>query len=356
MVVSNKGVLFKAIPTGLPVIGEHFEVVDRTIDIENFKLGENELLLKNAYISLDPYIRERMREPHIESYIPPFHVGKVMVGDGTSVVIKSTHPQYHEGDIVAGFTGWEEYTHIKENDEEMNATGRFCLNHAKDSSFPLTHHSHLLRIHGLTAYRGLINFGNPKKGETIFVSTAAGAIGHLVVQIAKIKGLYVVGSAGSDEKVDFLLNTLKIDAAFNYKKVNIDKALSKHCPDGIDIYFDNVGGEILDRVLLHCNRFARIVVCGMISQYNIRNRKEKYGIKNIDQVFAKSINIIGYLISDFWTINNDTFSKDMEEWLESGKLIYKEDVTIGIDNIPQAFLDMYAGKNLGKSAVKISDL
>ncbi|GES73049.1 NAD(P)-binding protein [Rhizophagus clarus] len=333
MVVSNKGVLFKAIPTGHPVIGEHFEVVDRTIDIENFNLEENELLLKNVYISLDPYMRERMREHYIESYIPPFHVGKIMVGDGTSVVIKSTHPQYHEGDIVAGFTGWEEYTHIKENDGDMDVTGRFCLNHAKDSSLSLTHHSFLLRVHGLTAYRGLINFGTPKKGETIYVSAAAGAIGHLVVQMAKIKGLHVIGSAGSDEKVDFLLNTLKIDAAFNYKKVDVNKALSKHCPDGIDIYYDNVGGETLDQVLKHCNRFARVIVC----------------------VFMKSMSIIGFLVSDFWSVPNDNFGKDMEEWLDSGKLIYKEETTVGIENAPQAFLNMFAGKNLGKSVVKISD-
>ncbi|CAB4395696.1 unnamed protein product [Rhizophagus irregularis] len=201
-----------------------------------------------------------------------------------------------------------------------------------------------------------MSIGEPKEGETIFISTAAGSIGQIVGQIAKIKGLRVVGSTGSDEKVDFLLNELKFDAAFNYKKIGIDKGLSKHCPNGIDIFYDNVGGETLDITIDHCSRFARIIMCGMTSQYNITNPEEKYKFKNIDKVFLKQIRMQGFSAPQYkGTDFEKACRRDLAEWVRAGKLIYKKDVSVGIENVAKGFVDMLNGKNIGKAVAKLSD-
>ncbi|GBB90893.1 hypothetical protein RclHR1_00180031 [Rhizophagus clarus] len=225
--------------------------VDEYFEFENLNLGENEFVLRNLYLFLDPYVRLTLKEPEPEREQPInkapsrklVQIGQIIVGAGVSEVIKTNNPNFKVGDLVyALFLGWEEYSHIKSD--------------AATSFLP-------------------INKDLLKYGETIFISAAAGFVGQLVGQIAKIKGMKVVGSAGSDEEVDYLLNELKFDAAFNYKKVDLDEALYKYCPNGIDIYYENVGGETLEVVLNNCNLFGRIVVCGMISQYNITDPKEK---------------------------------------------------------------------------------
>ncbi|CAB5187726.1 unnamed protein product [Rhizophagus irregularis] len=347
-VVSNKGIILKETPKGRPKVDEHFELVHRTIDIENLKLEENEVVLKNMYLSLDPYIR-----PVILSN--PASVGKIVVGYGLSKVVKSNNPNYKVEDLVYASTaniGWEEYSHFKSD-------AAFTLKHVnkellKDT--PLNHHISLFNVGGLTAYAPLMSIGEPKEGETIFISTAAGSIGQIVGQIAKIKGLRVVGSTGSDEKVDFLLNELKFDAAFNYKNIGIDKGLSKHCPNGIDIFYDNVGGETLDITIDHCSRFARIIMCGMTSQYNITNPEEKYKFKNIDKVFLKQIRMQGFSAPQYkGTDFEKACRRDLAEWVRAGKLIYKEDVSVGIENVAKGFVDMLNGKNIGKAVAKLSD-
>ncbi|RIA91068.1 hypothetical protein C1645_805398 [Glomus cerebriforme] len=346
-VISNKGIIFKSIPKGMPKVDENFELIHRTIDIENLNLGENELVLKNLYLSLDPYTR-------FYNLNNPALVGQIITGFGVSEVVKTNNPNYKVGDLVNSYgrIGWEEYSHVK-----ADVTSDFIpIKKELLKGIPLSYRVSLLNVGGLTSYGSLMVVGKPKEGETIFVSTAAGSIGQIVGQIAKIKGLRVIGSTGSDEKVDFLLNELKFDAAFNYKKVNLDEALSKHCPNGIDIYYDNVGGETLEVAIDHCNKFARIVLCGMTSQYNITDPKEKYGVKNLGNLIEKSICMQGFTAGNYLgTDIQKEFEKDIFEWIKTGKIIYKENVSVGIENVPKGFIDMLNGNSIGKAIAKLAD-
>ncbi|CAG8691188.1 uncharacterized protein OCT59_011949 [Rhizophagus irregularis] len=360
-IISNKGVVLKAHPKGMPKVDEHFELVDRTIDIENLKLGENEFVLRNLYLSLDPYVRLTLKEhePKHERTINKaskkqlVQIGQIIIGAGVSEIIKTNNPNFKVGDLVYALNlGWEEYSHIK-----SDATSNFFfINKDLLKDIPLSYFASFIKRGGLAPYASLKYIGKPKEGETIFVSAAAGFVGQLVGQIAKIKGLRVVGSAGSDEKVDYLLNELKFDAAFNYNKVELDKALYEYCPNGIDIYYENVGGETLEVVLNHCNLFARIVACGMISQYNITDPKEKYGVKTLENIVTKRLYIQGFVVTDYiGTDIEKEYEKEIIEWIKSGKIIYKETIFDGIENVAKGFVDMLNGKNIGKYIVKLAD-
>ncbi|KAK9759723.1 hypothetical protein K7432_016987 [Basidiobolus ranarum] len=271
-----------------------------------------------------------------------------MQAGGVSEVIKSKNPEYKEGDIVTGMIGWENYTVISGGKDLRKIEG------ARESSIPLSYYLGVLGMPGMTAYAGLFKIGEPKEGETIFISAASGAVGQVVGQIAKVKGLRVVGTAGDDSKVEYLLKELKFDAAFNYKKVDLDQALSESCPNGIDVYFENVGGKMLDTVLKHCNDFARIPVCGMISQYNRFSNPEP--IYNIALVLSKRIRFQGFIVSEIAAEFASQFSKDVPTWLKEGKMVYKEDKMEGIENAPEAFLRILRGENFGKQVVKLADL
>ncbi|POG67061.1 hypothetical protein GLOIN_2v1650793 [Rhizophagus irregularis DAOM 181602=DAOM 197198] len=355
-VKSNKGVILKAYPKGIPKLDENFELTHRTIDIECLNLKENEFILRNLYLSIDPYVRVTLQDPTsiIMKYSKGVLTGQVVNGLGVSEVVKTNNPNYKVGDLVYGPIGWEEYSYIKSDDASVSSFMLVNKELLKDT--PLSYHASFLKFGGLTSYASLIDIGKPKEGETIYISTAAGLTGQLVGQIAKIKGLRVVGSTGSDEKVDFLLNELKFDAAFNYKKVDLDKALSEYCPNGIDIYYDNVGGKTLEVALEHCNRFARVVACGMISQYHVTNPEERYGVKNLTNIVLKSMIFQGFVVTDYFGKDIEKeFDKDIIEWIKSGKIIYKETVIDGVENIAKTFVDMLNGKNIGKYIVKIAD-
>ncbi|PKK68891.1 NAD(P)-binding protein [Rhizophagus irregularis] len=328
-IISNKGVVLKAHPKGMPKVDEHFELVDRTIDIENLKLGENEFVLRNLYLSLDPYVRLTLKEhePKHERTINKaskkqlVQIGQIIIGAGVSEIIKTNNPNFKVGDLV------------------------YALNLDLLKDIPLSYFASFIKRGGLAPYASLKYIGKPKEGETIFVSAAAGFVGQLVGQIAKIKGLRVVGSAGSDEKkVDYLLNELKFDAAFNYNKVELDKALYEYCPNGIDIYYENVGGETLEVVLNHCNLFARIVAC------------EKYGVKTLENIVTKRLYIQGFVVTDYiGTDIEKEYEKEIIEWIKSGKIIYKETIFDGIENVAKGFVNMLNGKNIGKYIVKLAD-
>ncbi|CAG8547485.1 12520_t:CDS:2, partial [Dentiscutata heterogama] len=242
---------------------------------------------------------------------------------------------------------WEEYTHIP-----ANATSGIesLAKEIANSNAPKSYFLGILGMPGMSAYVGLNKIGKPKKGETIFITAASGAVGQVVGQIAKIKGLRVIGSAGDDSKIKYLEEELNFDGAFNYKTCNTDEKLRELCPNGIDIYFDNVGGETLETVLNHLNIFGRVVACGMISQYNT---KTPYGIKNLMQVVGKRLLIQGFIVSDHYQEMSESFQKEMGEWLKQGKLKYKEDIVEGIQNAPEAFVNMLTGKNFGKMVIKI---
>ncbi|KAG0222593.1 NADP-dependent leukotriene B4 12-hydroxydehydrogenase [Mortierella sp. GBAus27b] len=342
----NKTVIYRKIPDEYPIPGEHLVVESRELD-EN--LGENEVLTRNLYFSLDPYLRNRMKgaESFKPDYTTRYEVGRTIDNYSVGEVVSSKNPKYPVGAIVTGFLGLEEFTRVSA-DQDLE-----IIEGARESKLPLSYHIGALGMPGFTAYGSLIEIGQPKAGETIYVSAASGAVGQLVGQIAKRLGLRVIGSAGSDEKVEFLLKELKFDAAFNHREGNILKALQAAAPEGIDIYYENVGGEALDAALEVLKHHGRIVVSGMITSYNSNT---PYGYRNLINIVSKRLKIEGFITFDFSDETKANFKRDVTAWLLNGEIVYKEDVTFGLENAPGAFLGLYQGKNFGKSVVKIADL
>ncbi|KAI7866357.1 hypothetical protein BDF14DRAFT_1814395 [Spinellus fusiger] len=343
--VSNTEVIFSKIPTGLPVIGKHLHIVKDEINLDK-ELAEGEFLIKTLYLSVDPYMRLCMRDASIKSYIPAFDLNGPMNGHAISVVLKSNNDKFKVDDLVYGITHLSEYTHVP----AAFASYFEVRNEFHESKFPLSYSVGVLGMPGMTAYTGLLNIGKPKAGETLYVSAASGAVGQLVGQIGKVLGLHVVGSAGSEDKVQYLKD-IGFDGVFNYKTGDISSKLKGLCPKGIDIYFDNVGGEMLDIVLEQANNFGRIIVCGMISQYN---SLDSYQPKNMINILNRRLVVQGMIVLDF-DHQIKEFRTAMTAWLKDGKVQYKETVAEGIENTPQALLDLFQGKNFGKQVVKVAD-
>ncbi|KAG0208761.1 hypothetical protein BGX28_000382 [Mortierella sp. GBA30] len=361
--LSNKAVIFLKHPTEYPVEGEHFEV--QSLDV-NDNLHENDVLLRNLFLSMDPckcimtifnvaygnFQRGLMRETKVPG-APVYHIGATLGCDGVSEVIRSKNPAFPVGTLVAGFIGWEEYSFITQ------ARGLRPLPpdaREQQTKIPLSAYIGVLGMPGMTAHVSLLKLvGEPKPGETIFISAAAGAVGQLVGQIAKLRGLRVVGSVGTYEKVDYLLNDLRFDAAFNYKAPGstILESLKKHAPEGIDIYYENVGGETLEAALDCMNTNGRIIVSGMISQYNATT---PYGIRNLTNLISKRLTMRGFVIADLAAEHGQEFVDDVTAWLKADQIQYREDVAIGIESAGRAFVGMLKGSNMGKQVVKVADL
>jgi NADPH-dependent curcumin reductase CurA len=344
--VSNTKVIFSKVPTTYPEAGEHMKVERSEIDL-NADIPQGSVLVKVLCLSVDPYMRGRMRDESKKSYSAPFPLGQPMNGHAMGEVLKSSNDKFKVGDLVYGMLPFVEYAVIPEQFTSYIEV----RNEAKSSGLPLTNYIGVLGMPGMTAYVGLIKFGKPKKGETLYVSAASGAVGQLVGQIGKILGLYVVGSAGSDEKVEYL-KEIGFDAAFNYKTKDSAEALKELCPKGIDIYFENVGGKMLEDVIDNANTFARIVCCGMISQYN---REKPEPVHNLIQIVAKSLELRGFIVTNSPEME-EPFRKEMTEWLQSGQIKYRETIAEGIENTPEALIDVLKGKNFGKQVVKIAEL
>ncbi|KAJ8658771.1 hypothetical protein O0I10_005497 [Lichtheimia ornata] len=345
----NSQVIFSKIPTTYPVAGEHMTINHTTIDLDA-PLGDGEILIKQLVLSVDPYMRGRMRDPSIESYIPAFTLGKPMTGDSMGVCLKSNNPHFKEGDYIYGVSGhgaFENYVVVPAAETKFYVV----RNEPKTNGLPITNYVGVLALPGLTAYVGLLKYGKPKAGETLYVSAASGAVGQIVGQIGKVLGLHVVGSAGSDEKVQYL-KEIGFDAAFNYKTCDVDGKLGELCPNGIDVYFENVGGKMLEAVINHANRFGRIVACGMVSQYN---REKPEGIHNLMQVVTKRLRIEGFIVGDSAAEMEEQFRKDVTQWLLEGKIKYREDIAYGIEKTPDALIAVLRGENFGKQVVKIAD-
>lgn len=301
--------------------------------------GEGEILVRNNYLSLDPTNRGWLYEK--ETYLPPVAIGEVMRGITIGAVEQSRNASFQEGTLVQGLLGWQDYA-------LTDGTGLTTL--PKESSIPLTAYFGLLGHIGLTAYFGLLDIGKPKAGETLVVSAAAGAVGSLVGQIGKIKGCRVIGIAGSEEKCRWLEDELGFDAAINYKTEPVLESLKKHCPDGIDIYFDNVGGEILDAVLSLINLRSRIVLCGMISQYNAVEPVP--GPYNLVNLIMKRARIEGFIVLDYMNRAQEVIG-DIGKWFAEGKIQYRVDVVDGLENAPRAINKLFDGSNKGKLIVKV---
>ncbi|KAF8976817.1 hypothetical protein BGZ46_007927 [Entomortierella lignicola] len=339
--VQNKSVIFLKAPEEYPIPGEHFAVQSNDLQVD---LKEGDVLLRNLYISLDPYMRGRMAGD--QAYTKGFVVGKPLEASGVSEVIESKNDKFPVGTVITGLVGWEEYTVV------TGAKDFRAIDNPRNPKIPLSSYVGALGMPGLTAYGSLKKIGEPKAGETIFISAASGAVGQLVGQMSKRLGLRVIGSAGSDEKVEYLLKDLKLDAAFNYKKGSILENIRAAAPDGVDIYYENVGGETLEAVLQVMNRHSRIIGCGMISAYNTPN---PYGVRNLFLIIAKSIKFQGFICDEFEEEFAD-FGKEVGAWLANGEIIYREDIADGIESAPDAFVGMLKGKNFGKQVVKIADL
>jgi hypothetical protein len=277
-----------------------------------------------------------------KSYIPPFQIGETIPGGSIGKVVVSNSENFQVGDYVLNFAGWRSYF-------VSNGAGLTIVDPA---IAPIQSFLGALGMPGMTAYIGLLKIGQPKANETVYVSAASGAVGSIVCQIAKIKGCRVVGSAGSDHKVDWLLNTLGIEAAFNYKKAgNLNATLQKLCPNGIDIYFENVGGEHLEAVLFNMNPFGRIPICGMISQYN--QTDPQAGPRNLGLVIGKRLLMQGFIVSDHYD-QLPQFQADMAGWIKEDKIKWEETIIDGIENTPKAFIGLFTGGNLGKMLVRVS--
>jgi NADPH-dependent curcumin reductase CurA len=334
--MQNKEIRLASRPTAIPV-PDNFKIGDADMR----PLNDGEVLVRTLYISVDPYLRGRMREGR--SYVPPFAVGQVIESGIVGEVVESRAPEFQPGDIVTGMLGWRLYNVAK-------AAG---LRKIDPRVAPVTTALGVLGMPGLTAYFGLLDIGQPKTGETVVVSGAAGAVGMTVCQIAKIKGCRTVGIAGSDDKNQYLRDELGVDATINYKTAgDMKQALAQACPNRIDVYFDNVGGEISDAVLPLLNHGARIVICGQISLYCLD--KPDVGPRPQPYLLVNRALMKGFIVSDY----APRFSEgviQLVQWLTAGKLKYAESVVEGFENTPQAFIGLFTGENLGKQIVKVAD-
>ena len=334
----NRQITLASRPVGYPKESD-FNLVEVPIPTP----GEGEVLVKTLYLSVDPYMRGRINAA--KSYAANVEIDEIMVGSVIAQVIESEHPNFEVGDIVNAGIGWQEY----------GVAAGDGLRKIDPTIGPISTGAGILGMPGLTAYFGLLEVGKLQERETVFVSGAAGAVGSVVGQIAKIKGCRVVGSAGTDEKVAYIVDELGFDDAFNYKEVDdYHEKLQELLPDGIDIYFDNVGGTITDAVFLNLRIKGRVVICGQISQYNLE--KPETGPRFLWHMITKRARIEGFLVSEFGDRHAEALV-EMSEWLRQGQLKYRETIEGGgIESAPAAFISMLKGGNIGKQLVKIADM
>ena len=330
----NKAIILKSRPKGTPQLSDFKLIEEKTPEVQ-----QGEVLLKTLFVSVDPYLRGRMSDA--ESYVPPFQLDKPISSGIVAEVIESKNDNFKKGQFVSNLLEWKEY---------QVSTGE-GLQKLDPSIQPLSAYLGIIGMTGMTAYTGLTQIGKPKTGETIVVSGAAGAVGSVVGQIGKILGCRVIGIAGSDEKVDMLQSKFGFDAAINYNTTkDMNKAIAEAAPNGVDVYFDNVGGPISDAVHSNINQFARVIICGAISLYNATELPMGPRVEGL--LIKKSALMQGFIVSDF----SDKFAEaaqQLGQWLKEGKLKHEETVVEGFESIPQAFINLFSGKNTGKMIVKI---
>ncbi|KAK1991924.1 zinc-binding dehydrogenase [Colletotrichum falcatum] len=349
MTTPNKTFIFKKIPIGLPVAGEHLAVEDRPIDLND--VPEDGLVVEVIYASFDPYQRGSMRNARVKSYRPAFELNGPILNHTVSKVLKSNTHSFAEGDLVLAYTPIAEYARLATSILQHKISPARKIQNPYNLDLGLFLGP--LGLSGLTAWSGLYKIGQPKKGETIFISSAAGAVGQVVGQIAKRLGLNVIGSVGSDEKLK-LIKDLGFDTGFNYKKDDPEDVLPELAPSGIDIYFDNVGGNQLEAALACMNFEGRVISCGMITDYNIPPSKQQ-GVKGLGQIITKNITMEGYIATTpkFGPVYFEEHQEIMQKWLSDGSVKAKLFVTQGIDNAPNGFIGMFNGQNFGKAILKI---
>lgn len=336
----NQRIVLNSRPIGKPIV-ENFRIEELSPSSPN----DGQLLLKTLYLSLDPYMRGRLSSG--ESYAPPVNVGQTIVGGTVSRVVSSRHPDYHEGDLVVSMSGWQRFG-------ISDGTGLIKLD-AK-----MLHPSLALGVLGMpgfTAYMGLLDIGKPQQGETLVVAAASGAVGAVVGQIGKLKGCRVVGVAGGPEKCSYVVQELGFDACIDHRAADFVDQLAAACPEGIDVYFEGVGGAVFDAVLPRLNVKARVPVCGLISHYN--DKELPQGPDRLSllmrTILTKRLTFKGFIIFDDYGTRFQEFLNQMTTWVNEGKVKYREDVVQGLQNAPKAFIGLLEGKNFGKLIVKVAE-
>ncbi len=301
--------------------------------------GEGEVLVETLYLSIDPYMRGRMND--VKSYVPPYEIGGLMGGGAVGRIVKSCSPDIHEDTIVEGMLGWQQFAVAKPRH----------LRIVDPRIAPISTALGILGMPGLTAYFGLLELCKPQPGETVVVSAASGAVGSVVGQLAKLKGCRTIGFVGSEEKAAYVKDELGYDATLNYRVIaDLQKEMSELCPDGVDVYFDNVGGPITDAVLDNLSQHARVALCGQISQYN--NTRPEMGPRNLWKLIVTRSRVEGFLVTDFGQRYAEGISA-LAGWLADGTLRYREDIVQGIESAPAAFIRMLEGENFGKLLVRV---
>lgn len=331
--MKNLQVVLASRPQG-PVAENNFRFVEAAMPSP----GKDEVLVRNLYLSLDPYMRMRMNEG--KSYAPPVQIGEVMVGGTIAEVAESKDPRFKTGDIVGARAGWQQYA----------AVGGGTLRKIDMRGAPLSTALSVVGMPGVTAWYGLLKIGEPKPGETVVVSAASGAVGSVVGQVARLKGCRVVGIAGGTAKCDYVVKDLGFDACVDYKADAFESRLRQSTPDGIDIYFENVGGRVFDAVLPLLNAFARIPFCGYVSEYD---NSATYGVQHLQSLLVSRVRLQAFIISEHLEIWDEALA-DLSAWLLGGKINYRETIALGLENAPGAFIGMLQGRNLGKQLVKLA--
>jgi NADPH-dependent curcumin reductase CurA len=331
----NRQILFIKRPTGIPD-----ESCFKLVTSEIPRPTDGQVLLRTRFLSVDPYMRGRMNDRR--SYVAPFQLNEVLTGGIVGEVVESKSNNFVKGNFAAGNLGWQDYSIAGEKE----------VRKIEPEIAPVSTALGVLGMPGLTAYFGLLDIGKPRQGETVVVSGAAGAVGTIVGQIAKIHGCRVVGIAGSDKKTIYLIDELGFDAAINYRTVpNLRKELKEACPAGVDIYFDNVGGDISDSVISLINKFARIPLCGQISLYN--DEQISMGPRLQPRLLTFSAIMQGFIVHNYEK-RFDEGIRQLADWVKEKKLKYAEHIVVGLENAPKAFIGLFAGENLGKQIVKVS--
>ena len=334
MMIKNKKWILKERPTGL-VKDSDFELVSEELPAIN----EGEILIENIYLSFDPTQRSWLND--VPGYLPPVQIDEVVRSGGIGRVIDSKNPDYKTGDLTFGLVGWQTHCLTKPSVED-----RFRV---IPDLLPMPTMLNVMGSTGITAYYGLVELGKPKSGETVLVSGAAGATGSVVVQIAKLKGCHVIGIAGGKEKCDWL-KTVGADDVIDYKNSNVAEELTKLAKNGIDIYFDNVGGPILESVLFLININARVICCGSISNYT--GEQMPVGPRNLTMLIVKRAKMQGFLVLDYYSRSSEAID-DISKWAMEGKIKHREDIQKGIENCPETLNRLFTGQNQGKQMLKI---
>jgi hypothetical protein len=332
---ANHRVVLASRPSGMPTRA-NFRL--EAVPVPHAAAGE--IVVRNHWLSLDPYMRGRMDAA--KSYAKPVEIDQVMEGGTVGEVVESQHERFKVGEFVTGRFGWQEYA-VSDGSGAARVDPQLA---------PLSTYLGVLGMPGVTAWVGLLDIAQPKAGDTVVVSAASGAVGSVVGQIAKIKGCRAVGIAGGKAKCDYVVGELGLDACVDYKASAFHDELKAACPDGIDVYFENVGGAILDAVLARMNAFGRIAVCGLIAQYNAASADQLYGNKNIRSILTNRLRVQGFIVSDRMELWRPARA-DLAQWFADGKLRYRETVAHGLESAPDALIGLLQGQNFGKQLVKL---